>query len=50
MVIRLKLFVLIIKNPSELWDEFVVTGKARSQIRKFIRSKKESEIFRDGQK
>ncbi|MFZ8864844.1 MAG: RelA/SpoT family protein [Rickettsiales bacterium] len=28
------------QNPSELWDEFVVTGKARSQIRKFIRSKR----------
>ena len=28
------------QSPSEVWDEFVVTGKAKSQIRKFIRSKK----------
>jgi len=28
------------QHPSETWDEFVVTGKARAQIRKYIRSKK----------
>ena len=28
------------QKPSETWDEFVITGKAKSQIKKHIRSKK----------
>jgi GTP pyrophosphokinase len=33
------------KAPSPAWEGFVVTGKARSEIRKFIRSSKRSEYI-----
>ena len=34
------------QQPSETWDEFVITGKAKSQIKKHIRSKK-IELYKD---
>ena len=36
------------QNPSELWEEFVVTGKAKTQIRKYIRSKKRDMFLNQG--
>lgn len=32
------------KNPEPEWEKFVITGKAKSSIRKFIRSKEETEF------
>ncbi len=34
--------------PSPAWEKFVVTGKARAEIRKFIRSKQREEYFNLG--
>lgn len=34
--------------PSPTWDKFVVTGKARAEIRKFIRSKQKQEYINLG--
>ena len=36
------------QHPSESWEEFVVTGKARTQIRKYIRSSKRDSYLRQG--
>lgn len=33
------------QNPSPTWERFVVTGKARSHIRRFIRQQQESEYI-----
>ena len=35
--------------PSPDWENYVVTGKARSRIRRFVRSKQRAEYFRLGQ-
>ena len=34
------------QHPSEHWEEFVVTGKARAQIKKYIRSSKRETFFK----
>ncbi len=36
------------KAPSPAWENFVVTGKARSEIRKFVRASKRSEYIQLG--
>lgn len=36
------------QNPSPLWDQFVITGKARSKIRKFIQNQENSQFIRLG--
>lgn len=37
------------KTPSPTWENFVVTGKARSEIRRFIRTSKREEYIQLGQ-
>ena len=36
------------QHPSETWEEFVVTGKAQAQIRKYVRSKKRETYLKQG--
>ena len=36
------------QHPSESWEEFIVTGKARTQIRKYIRSSKRDSYLKQG--
>lgn len=36
------------QHPSETWEEFVVTGKAQAQIRKYVRSKKRETFLKEG--
>ena len=35
-------------NPSESWEEFIITGKAKSEIRRYIRAKKHDEYVNLG--
>jgi GTP pyrophosphokinase len=37
------------QRPSPLWDKFVVTGKAKAHIRKFVRAQEKKEFSRLGQ-
>jgi len=36
------------QTPSKSWESFVITGKARSEIRKFLKNEKESEYINLG--
>ncbi|HCI49203.1 MAG: GTP pyrophosphokinase [Alphaproteobacteria bacterium RIFCSPLOWO2_01_FULL_45_8] len=36
------------QNPSPTWERFVVTGKAKTNIRRFLRSKKRSQFLSTG--
>ncbi len=36
------------QNPSPVWEKFVVTGKARSEIRRFMRTQQRDEFVRLG--
>ncbi|MGI4775706.1 MAG: RelA/SpoT family protein, partial [Janthinobacterium lividum] len=42
--------IIISKNqsPSSAWEKFVITGKARSEIRRFIRSRQKGEYIKLG--
>lgn len=37
------------QNPSPAWEKFIVTGKARSEIRKFVRSQQKEQYTKLGQ-
>ena len=37
------------QNPSSAWEKFIVTGKARSEIRKFVRSQQKEQYTKLGQ-
>jgi guanosine-3',5'-bis(diphosphate) 3'-pyrophosphohydrolase len=39
-----------IQNPSPIWEKFVVTGKARAEIRRFIKSKSKGQYIQLGKK
>ncbi|RYE06397.1 MAG: bifunctional (p)ppGpp synthetase/guanosine-3',5'-bis(diphosphate) 3'-pyrophosphohydrolase [Rickettsiaceae bacterium] len=45
---QVKIIISENQNPSATWEKFVITGKARSEIRRFIRSRRKEEYIKLG--